>query len=306
MSSLLVNESDVSQLTGMGFSESDARDALRITGGNLELAVNQLLSGIGSQASADAVASATSAVASVDTTTAHNINAIQGSTSQYTYADVGRSACTCIALTAASMFLSSNNDNNGQDVSISPEFLDCMITRGIETYQQIVSCNNVVGVEHMSAEEVLQQQPNLLAVEISPMGVRQGVLSHNRDHPLGLQALLQGILLESQGGSSSGEWICVVMTKTPETVLLCLPTTSDTLPSSSSSLFWLIDSHPRPQLARHNLMNAYALSCPSLDALLHTLYQIFPTTDLGQDIPEMMAEMYNSFDLYPIQRRSAG
>ncbi|KAG7358458.1 ubiquitin-associated UBA domain protein [Nitzschia inconspicua] len=287
-----VNNSDVFQLTAMGFSDSDAREALRITSGNMELAVNHLLSDVGGASSSAATTSTVAETTSVDLTTV-----IQGTTSQYTFSNVGRSACTCIALTAASMFLSKFDGSSSGDVQdvLSPEFLDRMITQGIETYQQILTTSsNSTAVEHMSAEEVLQQQPNV-HLQIAAGGVRQGVLTHDRDYPLGLKALVEGILMESR---ESNEWICLLMTKTPETILICLPPPS----LATESSFWLIDSHPRTQFG-NTIESAYACPHPSLQALLESLYAIFPTTDLGPDIPEMMAEMYNSFDLYPLQRQ---
>jgi hypothetical protein len=139
----------------------------------------------------------------------------------------------------------------------------------------------------LSAEEVLQQDSGSQLFHVQNLGIRQGILSANPHHPLGLESLLQ-ILREEE----RSEWMCVLMTKPPETVLLCFP--PDTVSPSS---YWLIDSHPRPQLG---VSSAYAKLHPTLDSLVMSLQAIFPCTDLGPDIPEMMAMMYNSFDLYPL------
>jgi hypothetical protein len=293
-----MNEHDISQLTDMGFPESEARAALQITRGNLEVAVNQLLSGVGLSYSPP---SAVAPSSSVDTTT----TVVQGNTSQYTFADIGRSACTCIALTGAGMFLSTQ----GSSTSVTPDFLDRMITQGIENYQalattMIQSSNNnstTAVVEHMSAEEVLQQAggSERFGVQSTAGGVRQGILSHDRDHPLGLNAILEGICMESQ---SQNKRLCLLMTKTPESVLICIPpqgTCEENAFPNNASSFWLVDSHPRPQCGTSN---AYATQHLTLDSLLQSLYTIFPTTDLGPDIPEIMAQMYNSFDLYPLEK----
>jgi hypothetical protein len=37
--------------------------------------------------------------------------------------------------------------------------------------------------------------------------------------------------------------------------------------------------------------------------LIRSLEILFPPTELGSDIPEMMAAMYNSFDLYRLRLR---
>jgi hypothetical protein len=103
-----------------------------------------------------------------------------------------------------------------------------------------------------------------------------------------------------------------------ETVLVCLPplsskttngdtTTSTTSSSSSSSRddnsFILIDSHPRPQQFP-GATEAYARLHSSLQSLIASSLQVlFPYTDLGSDVPELMAAMYNQFDLYRFRFR---
>jgi hypothetical protein len=294
-----LNENDIAQLTSMGFVESEARAALQITSGNLELAINQLLSGVETFSSTPPIAIAPSS--SVDTTTV----IVQGTTSQYTFADVGRSACTCIALTAAGMFLSIQ----GGETTVTPDFLDRMINQGVENYQALARTKTQVSnkstnavVEHMSAEEVLQEADGIerFGVQFTAGCMRQGILSHDRDRPLGLKAIIEGVCVEYR---SRNKWMCVLLTKTPETVLICIPpqgTSEESTFPDATSAFWLIDSHPRPQFG---ISNAYAMSHSTLDSLLQSLYTIFPTSDLGRDVPEMMAQMYNSFDLYPLERR---
>ena len=100
---------------------------------------------------------------------------------------------------------------------------------------------------------------------------------------------------------SSESYIAVVITKTPETVLVILPTQSSGA-SNTNANFILIDSHPRPQqLAPHYPTGSYALIRPTLSSLVASLKEIFPITDLGDGVPELMQMMYNSFDIYPFQ-----
>ena len=314
---MTIKQEDIDQLTCMGFPQSAAVEALQITSGNLEMAINHLLSG-GVESSSNnnnnnttttiTASLAGSVVAappaelsgSTDAMAAKAGGVLRGSTSQYTYADVGRSACTCIALTAASIFL--------QDQNVTSTFLDTMIAQGVENYQKLISSGQT-GVEHLSAEEVLQkdQQGQLFHVKTIGGGndvIRQGVLSHDFHNPMGMKALLEGIRFDRHNNRKVGstkndvdddEWIVVLITKTPETVLVCFPPDS-----ISPAPYWLIDSHPRPQLG---LDTSYAKLHSSLDTLLLSLDAIFPPTDLGPDVPEMMAIMYNSFDLYPLERR---
>eukprot|EP00980_Cylindrotheca_fusiformis_P013923 scaffold3618_cov129-Cylindrotheca_fusiformis.AAC.23 len=268
---------DISQLTAMGFTEEKSRAALRAADGNVEAAVNYLLGAV------DATASVAAAPAEAPPTIlTESMEQIAGGIltcpiSQYSVNN-GRSACTCIALTAATDFL--------KNPKVNSEFLENMIHQGVRNYEALSSASSV---EHLSAEEVLQKdQGRLFPLRSLEGGIRQGVLSNDRDHPLGLKSILEGIRQEE-----TKEWIVVLITKTPETVLVCLP--PDSLSPSS---YWLIDSHPRSHLGAES---AYAKHHTALSSLVLSLETLFPSTQLGPDIPEMMAMMYNSFDMYPLK-----
>jgi hypothetical protein len=271
-------EQDASQLTAMGFSEASAREALSSANGNIETAVNYLL---GVDAAPVPVA-APAAEAPPTTMRTDSMEQKAGGIltcpiSQYSVEN-GRSACTCIALAAATQFLKNPHVNS--------EFLQNMIHQGVQSYQTLSS---VSAVEHLSAEEVLQKdQGQLFPLKSLGGGIRQGILSDDMNHPLGLQSLLQGIRQEE-----TKEWMVVLITKPPETVLVCFP--PDSLSPSS---YWLIDSHPRSHLGAES---AYAKLHNSLSSLALSLEAIFPCTELGPDVPEMMAMMYNSFDMYPLK-----
>ena len=286
-------EEDIKQLCAMGFPESQAKEALQVSDGNLEIAVNYLLggglpAGIGASVSGPAAAAPLAEPPSGSQSMAAIAKGlITCGTSQYNV-DNGRSACTCIALTTASHFLENQN--------VDSKFLNEMITQGVTNYQTLSTGGS--NVEHLSAEEVLSKDTNrsIFQVENILGGVRQGILSNDSNHPLGMKSLLQGIRHEfSSLGKGDNEWLCVLITKTPETVLVCFPPDS-----ISPSSYWLLDSHPRPQLG---VQSAYAKLHPNLDQLLLSLMAIFPATELGPDIPEMMAMLYNSFDFYPLIRK---
>jgi len=255
------------ELVAMGFERAQVEHAIQSCGGNADLAVEYLLNGGGCGVHESGISG----------------SLVVGPISQYSVEN-GRSACTCISLAGATLFL---NDPS----SVTPAFLQQMVLNGVSAYQQLSPSTN--NVEHVSAEEVIAQNLPAFPLQLLPDGIRQGVLSSNRQHPLGLGAMLQGC----HERSPENQWTAVLITKVPETIVICLP------PSSSSGQFWLIDSHPRPQLPAES---AYAKSHSTIEDLVQTLQVIFPVTDLGPDIPEMMTMMYNSFDLYLLVLRENG
>lgn len=304
----------ISMLVAMGFEESAAASALDRCGGHLEQAANHLLGGGGgsSDASGAPPAAAAAPPSSHATATATSsggggggggggssslssqddaVVMVNAPISQYSV-DNGRSACTCIALSAAQDFLSRIRTSSSASSIVTSEFLQTAILQGVEKYNAMRLVDPTV--EHKSAEEVLQSGafPSL-----STGTIQQGMLSRtSSEHPQSLQ----GLLATSQ---DPNEWTCVLITKTPETVLVCLPPTSQ---ATSSSSFILIDSHPRPQQFPGGALEAYARLHSSLSSLVESSLQvIFPYTDLGPDVPELMAAMYNQFDLYRFRYQQA-
>ena len=332
----------------MGFPEAQARNALQRTGGNLERAVDSLLSGgdgidsniNGSYGSSECDPLAASS-RSVSAMSNDSFAVVRGSTSQYSYGSDGRSACTCIALAAAEIVASASTTNDHYERSIiTSSFLDQSIEKGVSRYSKLRNAlgSSASSVEHLSADEVLLKDDELSAssnndvtgdnrlfgVRLKLIGggqrVHQGALSRDRNHPLGMKSVLGGLVRrireeqqqDAREGNSNNTlpMICILLTKTPETVLLCLPSVDDGDAATTrrqrrqqqQHYYWLIDSHPRPNLLPA-VEAGYAKPHGTLDALLQTLSDIFPFTDLGPGIPPMMSDMYNMFDLSALEGR---
>jgi len=245
-------------------------------GGNVERAIDSLLSG---DCGGCGVVGSGSA----------STNCVHSDISQYSDASLGRSACT----------------------AINSDFLQNSIREGIQLYSVLSDSRKIQGVEHSSVEEFLHAckhdsssgnesdaddrnnnnnaSKNIISTLQQIGEPNLGILSNSTDHPLGLEA----ILYHCQHQQS---YIAAVITKPPETVLVLLPPHS-----SSSASYILLDSHPRPhQLSPHYPAGSYALIHPTLAGLVASLKEIFPVMDLGDDVPEMMSMMYNSFECTPI------
>ncbi|KAL3815862.1 hypothetical protein ACHAXA_002278 [Cyclostephanos tholiformis] len=181
---------------------------------------------------------------------------------------------------------------------------------GIQLYSDLFGSRKTDGVEHSSVDEIFHAcendsrhndhpnsnyntSKNIISTLQLVRETKQGILSNSTNHPLGLEAILNSC-------QDQQSYIAVVITKPPETVLVFLPPNF-----SSSSSYVLLDSHPRPhQLSPHFPAGSYALIHPTLAGLVASLKQIFPVTDLGDDVPELMSMMYNSFDVHLIKRCS--
>ena len=292
------NDESIGMLMSMGFSRDQSSQALIECGGHVENAINLLLSGeVGG-------GNANTSNTSNDIQQQHNNNddsssvqAVHSDISQYSDS-LGRSACTMIALSMAHRFLLSNSNKNNPQSVISSIFLSDSIQEGIQLYNSIK--NNSNGEEHTSVEELIsaclaqdessEAKSIIKSLQLFDSSPRQGILSNQSDNPLGLKEVLS----QCQTDAIDDSYIAVVITKSPETILVLLP------PASSSTICYiLLDSHPRPPI----MTGSYALLHPTLSSLVESIKQIFPVTDLGDGVSEMMTMMYNSFDVYPFQLR---
>ena len=304
------NDDNVAILMSMGFDRTQSIHALNECQ-NLEMAINSLLSGDGGDNDQRQHQGASSLSNQISNNN-DDVRAVHSDVSQYSES-LGRSACTAIALTMASKFLKMMAINNNTPASIiTTTFLSDSIQEGIQIYSTLSSSSNdATGVEHSSVEELIRacsresngssaREVIISTIQQFDFSPRQGILSNISDNRMGLEAVLsqcQADAIDSQA------YIAVVITKPPESVLVVLPPSTSSASGSNSS-YILLDSHPRPQqLIPHCPSGSYALFHPTLSSLVSSIKQIFPVTELGNDIPEMMAMMYNSFDAYPFQCR---
>jgi hypothetical protein len=262
--------SNLETLLSMGFPSEQCNQALVVANGDLDMAINLILSGSLTQSAAEqgTMSSSQSPIM------------VQIDLNQYSFPE-GTSACTCIAMKSASAFLTAMNDSVSATNIITPEFLQKSLIHGIETYKKFPKGLS----EHKSPEEVLVNTPESFHMRLHPSGVRQGLLSDNENNQLGLKQTLTNCMDVDGSG-----WMAVILTKTPETICVCLPTKNNTSPIGNN--FILIDSHPRPYLG---YSGSYALLHSSLDDLVHSLKLIFPVSSIGTGL---LAEMYNTFDAY--------
>jgi hypothetical protein len=296
------DSSNIAMLMSMGFGRDQSALSLKKSGGNVERAIDSLLSGGAGVANAVGNANDNNVIT----------DCIHCEISQYSDASQGRSACTAIALVMASKLLNAimTTNSNYPEGLIDSEFLSSSIKDGIALHTALVgNRKSDDGVEHTSVEEILhlcendnssssnnsgdgtfKQMISMLEQTDEP---QQGILSSKSDHPFGLEAILYSC-------QDKDSFIAVVITKPPETVLCLLP------PHFTSPTYILLDSHPRTNLlSPHYPSGSYALIHSTLSDLVASLKQIFPVTELGDDVAEMFTMMYNSFDVYQFKCKSS-
>jgi hypothetical protein len=303
----------VTRLTEMGFTESKALEALAVCSGNVNGAATYLIATAVQAAPFAATSMSPMPILSMSLSSSSKDPVLtQGPISQYSIEN-GRSACTCIALTAADKFLT-----HPDLTKLSPTFLHDIVVSGIASYMFLLQASMIpslvmggpsthpVGddaVEHFSAEQVMtsntgtMKDPTRLFSCLRQIGpVRQGVLNRDVLNGIGLPSMMHDCWTDGQCDEDS--WTAVIVTKTPETLLVLLPPLST---PEQDQRFILIDSHPRPNLVSFGVQaptQAYARVHSSLEDLVLALGQILPITQLEDS---MINILYNSFDLYVIQ-----
>ena len=275
-----MNDEQASTMIAMGFDKELATRALSQANGDLELAIEKALS----------------QDKDINTDLHYDYDIVSTQISQYSLD--GRSACTCIALRAASdlLYLLSRADRSSDMKRLmTQECLESIIIKGCNDYHSLQKKRQSHLADdhiHMSAEDVLEAAHDSdVSYQItSTCDVRQGILNHP---VIGIHQTLCDCHQES-GLKNSSVWTAIVFTKVPETVCVLLPPLSSR--DMNEQKFLLLDSHPRPSLGIHG---GYALFFNSLDALTQKLSIIFPAVDLGND--DFMSQMYNAFDAYSFQ-----
>lgn len=320
----------VSNLVAMGFPEDRASSVLRLKDNNFELALNELLgNGINESdflpqrdmrgmvyvASEDILERKQCQASSIhdNKSGSSEINIVHGAVSQF---DIvlptndgsvvsGRSACSCITIFAAISFFSNcKHDKRKSCVEdiITPDFLQNVVLNGVNIYSEAMQAKymnaSCIGPEHLSPEEVFEAV-SWLSCDLDQIGeIRQGLLSPGDTSSFYPQLLSCRHDKKARGS----EWMAVAITKTPESVLVLLPPVSTTPDRAvHADKYILIDSHPRNHFSASG---SYAILHPSLEALAYSLSIIFPPTDLGSDVSDLVSMMYNSFDLYSLQAKA--
>ena len=239
----------VRQLVEMGFDETVCSVALQRTNGNLEAAMDMLLSGD--------IVTGTSSTPSLP---AENITMLQ--MSQYSLTDRSSSSCTSIAWTFVYSALAALKANKSFD---NVDSLSEILLEGVSSFEAVSSLS---GGSHLSVEEFLQLIPDQKGTRLCGQPT-QCLLSERNIRDF-LTNLYERCPVEKSFP------VGIVITKPPETVAVVI----------SSDKCYFFDSHSRPE---YGIDGAYLVSCASIEGVICRLCLIFPPMEsTGDSMMDMM------------------
>jgi len=260
-------------LLSMGFSREEASSALHRCGGNMELALESLLS---PTPTAGTPSTGFGSPNPYHGPSGHGETVIHLDISQFTFGELGTSACTAIASSVMKYLLEQLQLVGGGDTSsiFQKDALNEAIFAGVTKY------DNMFSNRHVAVDEL---GPDYFdSVSMIGAGVIQKSLSElNSFHNL---------FQDAKVDATPGKCIGIVITKPPESVCVVLPP-KEVL---SGGLYIFFDSHARPQ---DGFEGSYLIIGDSERTLVNRLRQIFPNFGFGAaDADNFYAQMYNTFE----------
>ena len=181
--------------------------------------------------------------------------------SQYSFAEVGSSACTPIACSAVAALL----ERLGSGIDINDaSYLNNAIIAGVLSYSNM---RRPSSADHMSVEEFADASSDM-RLKLRRVGESfQGLLTEQNP----FQNLIRNAQeIAAASSSNRGNHIGIVITKPPETVCITVPSLSCPMENRIYSFF---DSHSRPE---YGLTGSYLVSSSGIESVLNRLLAIFP------------------------------
>ena len=202
--------------------------------------------------------------------------------SQYSFSDVGSSACTPIACSAVAALLERLRKNvNINDSS----FLNEAVFAGVMDYSAMQSSGSV---DHMSVEEFSNQCASM-KLKITQVGDSfQGLLTESNPFHRMIERAQEIAATSSNHGN-----IGIVITKPPETVCITIPSLAC---PEENRIYSFFDSHCRPEFG---LTGSYLVTSTHMDSIILRLTSIFPenTNISGDDFQDSYMQMlYTTYE----------
>ena len=204
--------------------------------------------------------------------------------------EVGSSSCTPIAATMANMFL---KKLHAGDLNNLESLLADATFSGIARYSS-VNVDPAVKA-HMTVEEFLLQTQEISKNLRKIDGPNQALLTDPNSFQDMFVEMVNNALtsVPSTSSTSSVEYLSIIITKPPETVVVFLPIVRNVTDDTNNQKYYFFDSHSRPEL---NIHGSYLVTSKSLNQIVKRLKMIFPPLVSSNEDENYMTWMYNSFE----------
>lgn len=265
-------------LLSMGFSEMEIRDALSRSAGNLEAALEILLNPV-PQPSNTAPNTVFNFPNNTNTLT-YDDTVVVLNVSQYSFSDIGASACTVIASSIMQHLLVQFDRMNNESASSDIFQMTQIVTQGVNIFRTTTFGRSV---EHLAVDELGPRF--FIDVHNLEAGFYQGLLSNS--------SAFHEMIRCAKVAADPTKHIGIIITKPPETVAIIIPPELH----GREGKYYFFDSHSRPQ---DGFQNAYLIASNKEDSIIRKLKQIFPVIDLGMS-DDYMSMMYNMFEASAFQ-----
>lgn len=198
--------------------------------------------------------------------------------SQYTFQDMGSSACTVIASSMLQYLLVElhRQSDVAFQQSLHPDRLANVISEGVAKFHTI--SGGRADIQHLAVDEL---GPAFFTdVKQSGLGFFQGLLTD--------ATAFESLVHEAQSMAEPDKYIGIVITKPPESVMIIIPPAN-----REGGHYIFFDSHSRPQ---DGLQGSYLIRSTSKDRIIRQLKHVFPAFDPSLLEGDAMGMMYNMFE----------
>lgn len=261
----------------MGFEEGDINLALNKANGNVEYALDLLLSG-NLQVNTKLIHLVSFKFYFPQSEVAYGAvsgdeTIIELGISQYTFSDAGSSACTAIAASVVQFILTNLSQNNIRQITNEENLSDCVIS-GVMKFNELHSSSSEH--QHLAVDEL----GNSFFQSIRGFGeVFQGLLTN--------RGAFEELIEEARNRCGRRRHIGVVVTKPPETIALVVSGRDNV-----EQQFFFFDSHSRPE---QGFEGSYLVITNDVRKIVERLNRIFPSL-AGTDPDNAYSYMYNMFE----------
>jgi hypothetical protein len=204
---------------------------------------------------------------------------VQLNISQYTFKDIGESACTVLASSVMQFILLNLKSENLSDIFNVDRLSESMFSGIAKLNEMHLSSGG--SIHHLSVDDLGNDFFDPSITQLSPEEIHQGLLKD--------PSCYQTLFTEARKRSPEAvKYIGIILTKPPETIAIIIPKRTE------DDKYFLFDSHPRPEQGLHG---SYLVMTSNPNSLIQRLNRIFPSlSGMAGERNNFFADMYHMFE----------